>query len=328
MDKEKSQDNFEQADCPLCGSREFSKLFDARDWYYGAPGVFTISRCRSCGLVMQNPRPRPEVMADYYPSDYEPHKLAGEGLDVDKFVEGQESRRDFLERYAKNGRNLDVGSGDGRFLLCLKRAGWDACGCEFVEKMAGFQREKLGLDVRDCDLLSAGFEADSFDSVTLWSVLEHLYEPVKTVSEIRRILKPGGVAVIGVPNFNSLERLLFGQYWYSLSVPYHLYFFTPATIARVAALSGMKLDRTIFATTATSMINSAKKILELRSGTGNESEEGTNGSPPPSREQDHADRESGTIKESVFRYLFVPFMKTLDALHVGGTTNYILRKPL
>ncbi len=316
-----------KTDCPLCGSGDFTIILRARDWFYGAPGVFTVSRCNNCSLVMQNPRPGPEKMADFYPDDYEPHIMAASGADLDNIIAGQESRRELLERFTARGRNLDAGSGDGRFMLCLKRAGWDVEGCEFVERMANYQRDVLGLNVKGCDLITAKYPENRFDSVTFWSVLEHLYNPVATLTEVNRILKPGGVAVVGVPNFHSLERLFFGQYWYALSVPYHLFFFTPRTMKKIVDKAGLVIERTFFSTTATSTIKSTKKIINIVSGQ-NAAEDSSSEKLTISDEPVTKSRDIAGLKKIFFNNVVCPVLKIFDILHVGGTTNYIIRKPL
>ncbi|MFC1474811.1 class I SAM-dependent methyltransferase [bacterium] len=325
MTEEDVLDKLEKADCPLCGGSDFTTIIRARDFFFGVPGVFTVSRCRGCSLVMQNPRPAPDTMADFYPQDYEPHLLVANEAALDEVVEGQESRREILESYVPKGKNLDVGSGDGRFILCLKRAGWDAVGCEFVEKAARFQRETLGLDVVVGDLVSAGYPADHFDSITLWSVYEHLYDPVESIVEMCRILKPGGVVVINVPNFNSLERIVFGKYWFPLCLPHHLFFFTPATMKKIVKKAGMKIERTIYSTSATGLLRSTRNIIRLIS---KRSEKEKNADAPPAivGESPEGKSEARGMKKIVFSYLVVPALKVLDALHAGGTTTYIIRK--
>lgn len=314
----------ERVNCPLCGSGDFKTLFVARDHFNGAPGKYTIARCMMCSLVMQNPRPAPEAMASLYPESYEPHRLAAGAVNMESMVDGQEPRRALLEKFSAKGRNLDVGSGDGRFILCLKRAGWDVEGCEFVGRMAEYQRG-LGLSVKTGDLLTAGYATGEFDSVTFWAVLEHLYNPVETLLETSRILKPGGVAIISLPNFNSVERMAFGEYWFPLQLPHHLYFFTPRTIKRTVEKAGMKLEKTFFSTTATGVLNSVKKIVSLKKDGAEKGRAGEQmGASANNAPEDIPT--SGGLKGLAFNLGVVPALKILDALHVGGATNYVVRK--
>ena len=329
---------FEEPPCPLCGGSAFRPLIRTRDWYYGVPGEYTVSKCLSCSLVMQNPRPRPEEMSKLYPEEYEPHTIAVDSAEIKAMIETQEPRRRLLEQFAAKGRNLDLGSGDGRFMLCLERAGWETAGVEFIEKMARYQRESLGLDVRTGDLHSAAFPNEFFDSVTMWSVLEHLYDPVEALREIRRILKPGGIVIAGVPNFASFERAVFGRYWFGLFLPCHLFFFTPASMKKTAEAADLKVVQTSFSSTATNTIQSVKKVIEVSRGKNgaphasasvpqdNSPSSGQANVPSPGKEQNGEGASGSPLKKLIFNFGLIPALRLIDALHLGGTTNYVFRK--
>jgi SAM-dependent methyltransferase len=108
----------------------------------------------------------------------------------------------------------------------MKERGWEAIGLELNEETAWNARNVFGLDIRTGSLEDAQFEDSFFDVITLWHVLEHLPDPVQTIEECRRILKPGGLFVIALPNFDSLQARLSGKYWFHLDIPNHLYHFT------------------------------------------------------------------------------------------------------
>lgn len=318
---------FEEVDCPLCGGAKFRRLLSSRDYQYGVPGDFHIVKCVNCNLAMQNPRPTAQSLAGLYPEDYEPHTLVGRIGGEEAFIAGQQGRRMLVEKFMGRGRIVDIGSGDGRFLLCMKRAGWEVDGCELVERAAGFQRDKLGLNVRTGGLIEAGFEAGSFDAATLWSVLEHLHNPLEVLVEVRRVLKPGGLLIIGVPNFDSLERRIFQSRWFSLWLPYHLFHFTPRTLRKMIDAAGLELDKVMYATTATSVLNSARMVMRQRAGNAGAGQSG--GTAPHNEKTDAAVSAVGSaLKRIAFTCTLVPALRTLDALHLGATTNFIVKKPM
>ena len=74
-------------------------------------------------------------------------------------------------------------------------------------------------------------------------MLEHLPEPLATLAEVRRVLRPAGVAVIGVPNAASLQARLFGRYWAAYDAPWHLTHFTPGTLGRLLEQAGFRTVR-------------------------------------------------------------------------------------
>jgi SAM-dependent methyltransferase len=135
-------------------------------------------------------------------------------------------------------RLLDVGSGDGTFLLDVRAAGWNAVGLD-VSSRAAANAARLGLDVRVGELTQRPFEPDTFDVVRLWSVLEHVREPLETMREVARVLRPGGWAIVQVPNARGAAARALGQRWVGWEVPAHLWHFTPATLRRLLHDAGL-----------------------------------------------------------------------------------------
>ena len=83
------------------------------------------------------------------------------------------------------------------------------------------------------DFLAGDFPESGFDAITLWAVLEHVSEPRNFLEQAARLLKPGGICFVLVPNWNSLaRRLLKHRYRYILGQ--HLNYFTPATLRKLA----------------------------------------------------------------------------------------------
>jgi SAM-dependent methyltransferase len=83
----------------------------------------------------------------------------------------------------------------------------------------------------------------SYDLVTMWHVLEHLHDPLATLSQCRRVLKPGGVLMVEVPNVSSLCSGIFRSYWAPLEAPRHLYQFTSATLRTLLVTAGFQVRR-------------------------------------------------------------------------------------
>src|SRR5438128_7315659 len=66
----------ESAGCPLECVVGDDLVLQGSDRLHGLPGIFSVVRCRGCGLMRTNPRPTPQSMAFYYPADYGPHRVA------------------------------------------------------------------------------------------------------------------------------------------------------------------------------------------------------------------------------------------------------------
>ena len=77
-----------------------------------------------------------------------------------------------------------------------------------------------------------------FDVVTMWHVIEHLADPLNTLSTVQRVLKPGGLLMLRTPNAASWEARLFRGCWYGVDAPRHLHLFSPDTLARCLAQAG------------------------------------------------------------------------------------------
>jgi SAM-dependent methyltransferase len=150
-------------------------------------------------------------------------------------------------------RWLDVGCGDGRTAgVWLAGRGTEYVGVD-VSSTAVAQARELGLDARVIDDASQlPFEDDTFAGVIAVEVLEHLFEPQRAVAEFRRVLRPGGVLFVSLPNVaywrRRLELLLIGRFDplgddRSAAEPWrdpHIRFFSPKTLERMLRSEGFE----------------------------------------------------------------------------------------
>lgn len=236
----------EYVSCNLCGYDTPLPFATARDRQHWLPGLFTLVQCRNCGLIYLNPRPAGAALAAYYPDDYElyadPSARPASWLARLNRRYAMTKRASLIERHAPaRGRVLDIGCATGLFLDALRARGWQTQGVELVEHAARLARERLGLDVRTGTLQAAGFPSAWFDAVTMWDVLEHVPDPIAELREVCRVLKPGGVLVLRIPDVSSPEARFFGGYWVGLDAPRHLYVFSPATVAATLGRAGLEV---------------------------------------------------------------------------------------
>jgi SAM-dependent methyltransferase len=105
-----------------------------------------------------------------------------------------------IAQLVPTGRLLDVGSHCGFFLRRARGMGWELTGVEPSQHACALAREFFGLTMIQGSLAEADFPNRSFDVVTLVDVFEHIEEPVSLLREVHRVMRPGGVLFIKVPN--------------------------------------------------------------------------------------------------------------------------------
>jgi SAM-dependent methyltransferase len=125
---------------------------------------------------------------------------------------------------------LDIGCGRGGLLKAFARMGCECCGVERTEFPS--EAEAQGIRFYRGLLEDISFEPASFDVVILWHVLEHMESPIAVLREINRILRPGGILAVAVPNFGSFQARLFRKHWFHLDLPRHTHHFDPDSLAR------------------------------------------------------------------------------------------------
>jgi 2-polyprenyl-3-methyl-5-hydroxy-6-metoxy-1,4-benzoquinol methylase len=132
---------------------------------------------------------------------------------------------------------LDIGAGTGDFLIEAKKRGWITTGIEPSDKAKSIAKQK---GVVFSEGLSA-IQNHSQDVITMWHVLEHVPDVEAQIKELKRILKPDGVLIVAVPNFNSYDAKHYGAYWAAYDVPRHLWHFSKTAIKKLFAAEKMDL---------------------------------------------------------------------------------------
>jgi len=99
--------------CILCGGSKFLKLFDARSFASGSDKVFSLMRCETCGLVLTDPVPTVEEMADYYPVEYYDQLVDTVRLKTPMFL--RQDKAAIVGAFKEKGIVLDFGCGAGFF---------------------------------------------------------------------------------------------------------------------------------------------------------------------------------------------------------------------
>jgi len=232
--------------CALCGSADADSVLEKTVNGPGAALSLRLLRCRSCQLVRTEPQLAAPALEPYYREEY----WGGlESDDPDWIRRDQRYRTAFLHRFRSEGSVLDVGCGLGFFLRALDPHRWDRYGVEPMPVPYRQAAGSLGAErIFNRELTTSGLPPAKFDVITFWDSLEHLPNPRAVLQEARRLLRPGGMVLIGLPNFASYQARHFGEDWFALSLPHHLYHYTQASLTKLLEACGFRVrlaeDRT------------------------------------------------------------------------------------
>src|SRR3954452_23501308 len=169
-----------------------------------------LVKCADCGHGQLATFPAEAVLAEAY----------GEA-ESEAYVEEEAGQRETarralerIEAQVGKGALLDLGCWVGFLLAEAKDRGWETLGVEPSRFASDYARDRLGLDVRTQDLFTAELPEDHFDAVVLGDVIEHLPEPDVALDRIARLLKPGGVVYMALPDAGSRLARAVGKRWW------------------------------------------------------------------------------------------------------------------
>ncbi len=255
--------------CDCCKSPSQANLFRIEAKKYAPGKKFLLKRCLKCGHTFLESFAH---QSNFYPENYLPHDSKLIKLDnrrakamdyirqlifseyQDKGTVGLKQFRRIIAwlynktayrsipGYIKDGTLLDIGCGLGSYLSILKKLGWNVQGVEKNKAAAQNAMVRFSIDVTEGSFDQIDFPSKKFDVVTLWHVLEHFKSPSAAIVKIRRLLKDDGSLIIGIPNFNSLDRVIFKEKWNGYEIPLHLHHFTPDTIQMLLKNYGFKVQ--------------------------------------------------------------------------------------
>ena len=231
--------------CPVCKQNGSTHYLSCKD-YVASGEEFNLDQCTSCGFVFTNPRPEFNDCGRYYESD--------------KYVSHQDNDKSlvlFLYRWVRNrnlkwklkviskhqkkiGEILDYGCGLGNFLNYCKEQGWKSTGMDVSENARNVVKHRYNIDVYPNSEIKDQTEK-KYDVISLWHVLEHVYDLDETILEFHRILKDEGTVYIAVPNRKSHDAEHYKEKWDAYDVPRHIYHFSPHDMNLLMDRFGFKI---------------------------------------------------------------------------------------
>lgn len=233
--------------CPICNSTTIVKKNELFDDRYAYPGKFNLLECSKCHHKFLEAHFSAEQLSELY-SDYYPRSA----FDIENFKPHQEAHGFFVwfngnkastfRWVPKNVKVLDIGCGFGESLAYHKSRGCEVWGVEADNNIVRVAA-KFGFNVKVGLFDSKDYKQDFFDYVTMDQVIEHMVDPIEALKGVAKILKPGGYVVLSTPNANGWGARLFKRYWINWHVPYHLQFFSTASIMLMAEQVDLEVQK-------------------------------------------------------------------------------------
>jgi len=241
----KKQDVNPERSCPLTGSSNYDVIEEYCE------GDWQVVSCKDSGFVYLLNPPGYEALIEEYAwektSVQETERrieTRGIGAKLSKSSRWRLSlmrlSRTKINHYFENGNVLDIGCGAGHKILA---AGGIPHGVEISKELNTIaderMRERGGFSVHAPAVDGVEqFDENYFDSVLMHSFLEHEENPSGLLAGVHRVLKPGGLAYVRVPNYGSLNRMFMGKKWCGFRYPDHVNYFTIGSLKKMAANNG------------------------------------------------------------------------------------------
>ncbi len=245
-------DRLKNLPCNNCEGNSGSVIVRGNDLLEDLPGTFQFMICDRCGVLRQEPRLDWVDLKVYYQPGYVCHspqfsKTKKTLKELNRAL-GPKKRVDLVQKYKKGGKWLDVGCGSGLIIQAAKDRGyWTLSGIEPVIEMAEYTSTHLNIPVFTGTFEEFPVQESEYEIVSMWDVIEHLFEPFNAINKVTKILKPGGVFVFTTTNLSSLDRKIFKETWLGYDLPRHLYLFPDSLLRQVLYDQGLEvIDRFCF----------------------------------------------------------------------------------
>lgn len=222
--------------CICCGSDSFR--------HFRTKNGYNLVRCRACGFVTVHPLPDVKTVEAHYNDTRtgEERQQQRRKLIAGFLSKSNNPKRDFFSSVLSKvsalvGKPaldiLEIGAGFGYFVQYANSIGHHATGTEVTKEYAEMSSESLNGRIIHVEggRYTEHFGRASFDLIYMEAVFEHMLHPEAILSQMRQLLRPGGVLFLAVPNMDSLSSRLQGKYWAWGAPPDHLYFYNRSNLS-------------------------------------------------------------------------------------------------
>jgi 2-polyprenyl-3-methyl-5-hydroxy-6-metoxy-1,4-benzoquinol methylase len=166
---------------------------------------------------------------------------------------------------SSRGTLLDFGCGDGAYLRHMRGLGWKIAGVEQDPRAAEVARATLEGELIHESLADARTaKPEGYDVITLSHVIEHLLDPIETLTQCAACLRPGGKLVVATPNTASRGHHRFCRSWLHLDPPRHIHLFNASTLTEVARRAGFRVERVESPSSSAHFVWQASALIERK----------------------------------------------------------------
>jgi len=243
--------------CKNCSSKVFEHIYTIEG--------FDIEKCSTCNLVRTRQKPK-EKYSEYHrdENEYTKDEVLFRNIFQKRFniisncfspsasVKGRFRTKSGMTKHttskvvdsrSESGMTkkiLDIGASTGTMLSIFKDAGWDVWGIE-PSKTSVVIAKKRGIKMSHGFFENVKLPSNHFDVVIMNHTFEHVEDPLKVLTKIKRVLKKGGIVYLDVPNFGSWNATVMKEKWGYLMPTEHTFHYTPDTLKMLVAKSGFKV---------------------------------------------------------------------------------------
>lgn len=234
--------SFEKVPCCICGGNDF-EILSEKDRY----GLYAqIVICKNCGLIQMSPRMTQEAYNQFYDMEYRKLYIGKKGAIQNSFMKQYQRGKkiyNYLEKNLKinidNLKVLEIGTGTGGILYYFKEMGNEICGCDLDSEHIRFGKEQYGLNLINGTIADVKTKK-IFDIVICSHILEHLFNPMDELIQIKSFMGKNSYLYIEVPCLKNIKKYFGGDFLLWIHIA-HLYYFTLKTLGNHMRIAGYDL---------------------------------------------------------------------------------------